>query len=52
MLALCFVVPLLYFQALVPDDLGGCDLICYSLILSEAPPSDFSPNTHAFKQRR
>lgn len=40
----------LYFQALAPDDLGGCGLICYPLILSEAP--SVSPNTHAFKPRR
>lgn len=32
-----FMLSCLYFQALAPDDLCGCGLICYPLILSEAP---------------
>lgn len=39
-----FMLSCLYFQALAPDDLGGCGLICYPLILSEAP--SVSPQTH------
>lgn len=40
-----FILSCLYFQALAPDDLGGFGLICYPLILSEAPTPVFPKHT-------
>lgn len=37
----------LYFQALVPDDLGVCGLFCLPLILSEAPSVPPQTHTHS-----
>lgn len=44
------ILSYLYFQALAPDDLGGCGLFCYPS--SWVKPPLLPPNTHAFKPRR
>lgn len=45
-----FMLLCLYFQALVPDDLGGCGFFFHPS--SWVKPPLFPPNTHAFKPWR